>query len=63
MGRGVDTPIAVVGMSGLFPGALDVSGLWANILEKRDATAEVRPDRWIAPPESMVSAELQPDKA
>jgi 3-oxoacyl-(acyl-carrier-protein) synthase/3-hydroxymyristoyl/3-hydroxydecanoyl-(acyl carrier protein) dehydratase len=63
MGREVDTPIAVVGMSGLFPGALDVSELWVNILEKRDATAEVRPERWIAAPESMVSAGLQPDKA
>ena len=37
-----DTPIAVVGMSGLFPGALDVQTLWTNILAKRDATAEVR---------------------
>jgi acyl transferase domain-containing protein/3-hydroxymyristoyl/3-hydroxydecanoyl-(acyl carrier protein) dehydratase len=60
---GFDTPIAVVGMSGLFPGALDVHTLWANILAKRDTTAEVRRERWIAAPESMVSAELQPDKA
>jgi len=58
-----DTPIAVVGVSGLFPGALDVPTLWANILAKRDATAEVPRGRWIAPPEAMVGAELQPDKA
>ena len=58
-----DTPIAVVGMSGLFPGALDVPTLWTHILEKRDTTADVRPDRWIAAPESMVSTGLQPDKA
>ncbi len=59
----VDTPIAVVGVSGLFPGAFDVPTLWANILAKRDATAEVPRGRWIAPPEAMVSPELQPDKA
>ena len=58
-----DTPIAIVGMSGLFPGALDVQTLWTNILAKLDAAAEVRPERWIATPESMVSTDLQPDRA
>jgi len=58
-----DTPIAVVGISGLFPGALDVRTLWTNILAKRDTAADVRRDRWIAAPESMVSKRLEPDKA
>ncbi|MCU0559474.1 MAG: beta-ketoacyl synthase [Desulfobacterales bacterium] len=57
------TPIAVVGMAGLFPGALDPGRLWANICSKRDAAADVPRTRWIAPPEQMVRAELQPDKA
>ena len=60
---GAHAPIAVVGMAGLFPGALDVATLWANVAGKRDATAEVRRERWIAPPEAMVSAQLQPDRA
>jgi acyl transferase domain-containing protein/3-hydroxymyristoyl/3-hydroxydecanoyl-(acyl carrier protein) dehydratase len=58
-----DAPIAVVGMSGLFPGALNVDALWANIVAKRDATEVVRRERWIASAERMVSAELQPDRA
>ena len=58
-----DAPIAVVGLSGLFPGALDVEALWTNIIGKRDATGEVRRERWIASPDIMVRAPLQPDRA
>jgi acyl transferase domain-containing protein/3-hydroxymyristoyl/3-hydroxydecanoyl-(acyl carrier protein) dehydratase len=58
-----DKPIAVVGLSGLFPGALDVQTLWKNILARHDATTEVRRSRWIAAPESMVTSSLQPDRA
>ncbi len=56
-------PIAVVGMAGLFPGALDITTFWSHICAKTDATAEVRAERWIAPPHDMVSADHQPDKA
>jgi 3-oxoacyl-(acyl-carrier-protein) synthase/3-hydroxymyristoyl/3-hydroxydecanoyl-(acyl carrier protein) dehydratase len=56
-------PIAVVGVSGLFPGALDVGALWANTLARQDATAAVRAERWTAPPALMVRAEPQPDRA
>ncbi|MGE5256399.1 MAG: beta-ketoacyl synthase N-terminal-like domain-containing protein [Hyphomicrobiales bacterium] len=60
---GVDDPIAVVGLSGLFPGALDVGTLWTNIVGKKDATGEVRSERWIASPDIMVSTPLQADRA
>ncbi|CAB1057467.1 omega-3 polyunsaturated fatty acid synthase subunit, PfaB / omega-3 polyunsaturated fatty acid synthase subunit, PfaC [Olavius sp. associated proteobacterium Delta 1] len=56
-------PIAVVGMAGLFPGAGNLDIFWQNIINRVDATAEVRPDRWNVDPDSMVSADPQPDKA
>jgi acyl transferase domain-containing protein/3-hydroxymyristoyl/3-hydroxydecanoyl-(acyl carrier protein) dehydratase len=56
-------PIAVVGMAGLFPGALDIGTFWSHICAKVSAAAEVRAERWIAPPSVMVSAGLQPDRA
>ncbi|HSV93560.1 MAG TPA: beta-ketoacyl synthase N-terminal-like domain-containing protein, partial [Desulfobacterales bacterium] len=59
----VNDPIAVVGISGLFPDALDVGTLWSNTLARHDATAAAPPGRWTAPPEIMVRAEPQPDRA
>ncbi len=59
----VNDPIAVVGMSGLFPRALDLTTLWENIRTGVDATAEVRPQRWFADPARMTSPRLEPDKA
>jgi len=56
-------PIAVVGMAGLFPGAGNLDIFWQNIINKIDATAEVRPDRWNVEPDSMVAPDPQPDKA
>ena len=41
----VNDTIAIVGMSGLFPGALDTSALWANVCAKFDATRDVSPGR------------------
>ncbi|MFO7708780.1 MAG: beta-ketoacyl synthase N-terminal-like domain-containing protein [Desulfobacterales bacterium] len=58
-----DTPIAVVGMAGLFPGALDTDRLWSNICAKRDAAADAPRSRWVAAPEHMVAALPEADKA
>ena len=55
--------IAVVGMSGLFPGASDLNQFWGNILQKIDTTAEIPPDRWIIKPEFICDSDLLPDKA
>ena len=57
------TPIAVVGMAGLFPGASDLDTFWENIVTKKDTTGEVPPGRWIAGPGAMVHPDLMPDKA
>ncbi|MFC1813699.1 beta-ketoacyl synthase N-terminal-like domain-containing protein, partial [Thermodesulfobacteriota bacterium] len=41
------TPIAVVGMGCLFPGASDLDTFWQNIVNKIDTTCDVPDDRWI----------------
>ena len=63
MTNGKKTPIAVVGMAGLFPGASDLETFWQNIVNKKDATIEVPPGRWIAGPDDMVHPHPMPDKA
>jgi len=57
------TPIAVVGMACLFPGAPDLNTFWQNIVNKVDATVEVPRDRWIVEPDSMYNSDPMPDKA
>jgi len=57
------SPIAVVGMAGLFPGAFDLHTYWQNIINKYDAAKAVPDHRWIADPERMVQVNLHPDKA
>ena len=43
-----DTPIAVVGMSALFPQAKDLASYWDNILKEVDCITEVPQSRWDA---------------
>jgi PfaB family protein len=57
------TPIAVVGMAGIFPGASDLNTFWQNIVDKVDTTCEVPRSRWIAEPDFMVHPDPMPDKA
>ncbi|AKQ65799.1 Malonyl CoA-acyl carrier protein transacylase [Myxococcus hansupus] len=38
--------IAVVGLSGRYPGAEDVDAFWANLEAGRDSVTEVPPERW-----------------
>jgi acyl transferase domain-containing protein len=57
------SPIAVVGMAGLFPGAFDLHAYWQNIINKFDAAKAVPEYRWIANPDRMVHFDLHPDKA
>lgn len=41
-----DEPIAVIGMSGRFPGAADLQEYWANLRDQRDLVTEIPEDRW-----------------
>jgi len=57
------SPIAVVGMAGLFPGAPDLDIFWQNIINKVEATSEVPKNRWIVDPDLMYHPDPMPDKA
>ena len=41
------SPIAVVGVSALFPGSLDVTGFWSDIMAGNDLITEVPPSHWL----------------
>ncbi|MFI5825023.1 ACP S-malonyltransferase [Streptomyces rishiriensis] len=41
-----DEPIAVIGISGAFPGADDLPTFWENLLAGHDAVGEIPADRW-----------------
>ncbi|MGH1348427.1 MAG: beta-ketoacyl synthase N-terminal-like domain-containing protein, partial [Nannocystales bacterium] len=41
------TPIAVVGASALFPGSLDITGFWSNILQGNDLITDVPSTHWL----------------
>ena len=43
-GRG---PLAVVGVSALFPGSTDAGGFWRDILAGRDLITDVPPSHWL----------------
>ncbi len=39
-------PVAVVGMSGIFPMSEDIDEFWKNLVEGKDCITEIPPDRW-----------------
>jgi acyl transferase domain-containing protein len=39
-------PIAIIGMSGRYPGAENLDAFWDNLAHGRDLISEVPPDRW-----------------
>ena len=41
------SPIAVIGASALFPGSLDATGFWNDILDGSDLITDVPPTRWL----------------
>ncbi len=42
----VDDPIAIVGMSGIFPQSPDLGAFWENLAAGRDLVTEIPADRW-----------------
>jgi amino acid adenylation domain-containing protein len=53
-------PIAVVGISGRFPGASDVESFWQNLISAKSSIEEVPPGRW--PLENFENDGAQPGK-
>jgi len=41
-----DDPVAIIGFSGIFPQAADVSSFWANLEAGRDCIGEIPAQRW-----------------
>ena len=41
------TPLAVVGVSALFPGSVDARGFWSDILAGRDLISDVPASHWL----------------
>lgn len=55
--------IAVVGMAGIFPKALDTQQFLDNIIHKRDSIIIVPDHRWPGPVNDFISQQNLPDKA
>ncbi len=55
--------IAVVGMAGVFPKALDTSQFLDNIIHKTDCVITVPDHRWTGPVNDFISKDHLPDKA
>lgn len=56
------TPIAIVGLSGVFPGANDSDAFWENIVNGVDSICDVPDNRWIVKPDSVISPVVKHDK-
>ncbi|MCH8805345.1 MAG: hypothetical protein IH986_04585, partial [Planctomycetes bacterium] len=55
------SPIAVVGLGGLFPDAPTLEAYWRNIVGRVDTTREVPPGRWSLDPRDLLDSEGGPD--
>ncbi|MGA6927321.1 MAG: beta-ketoacyl synthase N-terminal-like domain-containing protein, partial [Desulfosarcina sp.] len=55
--------IAVVGMDGIFPGALHLEQFWDNIVNGVDRSAPVPRNRWVAPWRDRFRSTLTADRA
>ncbi|MFQ5423851.1 MAG: beta-ketoacyl synthase N-terminal-like domain-containing protein [Phycisphaerae bacterium] len=56
------SPIAVVGLGCVFPGALNVRAFWQNIISRTDTTREVPPGRWVLDPREAYHPTIAPDR-
>lgn len=44
--RPADDPVAIISMTGIFPGAPDIETFWRNLSEGVDSISEIPPERW-----------------
>ncbi len=56
------SPIAVVAMDGIFPGAPNLDVFWQNMIDGIDQSAPVPEQRWIAATRDRLSTTLKPDR-
>ncbi|OMF27826.1 SDR family NAD(P)-dependent oxidoreductase [Paenibacillus sp. FSL H8-0259] len=43
---GIPEPVAIIGMSGRFPGASDIDTFWSNLVTETSAISEIPSERW-----------------
>lgn len=55
-------PIAIVGLSGIFPGANNLDTYWENIVNGVSSINDVPENRWIVKPDSVLSSTVTHDK-
>lgn len=58
-----ETPIAVVGMAGIFPNALNLETFWQNIVLGQTAISSNAHAKWDIDPAHVLANTYQPDKA
>lgn len=56
-------PIAIIGMSGIFPGAFELETYWQNIITRVDSTIDVPKSRWRIDPATLVTSAVTADNA
>lgn len=56
------SPVAVVGMSCVFPDALNLNQFWSNLENGISAIKDIPASRWLAKPESVMSDKYELDK-
>jgi len=54
--------IAIVGYSGVFPGATDLDAFWRLIVDGRDNSSEPPPGRWALDAEEVIGSDVAPDR-
>ncbi|MGN7825074.1 beta-ketoacyl synthase N-terminal-like domain-containing protein, partial [Chitinophaga sp. 22536] len=47
-GTGMGEPVAIIGVSGKYPGAKNIHAFWDNLKAGKDCITEIPPDRWDA---------------
>ncbi len=58
----IKTPIAIVGLSGVFPGASNLNTYWENIVNGVSSICDVPANRWVVNPDSVISSTVTQDK-
>lgn len=56
------SPVAVVGMSCVFPDAPDIESFWSNLVNKKSAVRQIPEHRWLASPDSVMCKGYDLDK-
>ena len=55
--------VAIVGMSGLLPGASDLAAFWSNVRSGRDCSSDPPPGRWPIEPRKLLDPRpVAPDR-